>query len=258
MYRTGTPASREAFKKAAKDAGIPYDVALQMNHSGLLTPDVVKSLKNGLEGQDRVWNMGAMRGRVDDRAMSAAMDFLTAVHNFHVPTSSLASSVETGNVVNKLFYNLTSYSRAFALNVAFRTAANGRMSTMLGTFAAVMIGENIYQSVRDVAMGKSDPDKLQQQWNDDPAGYFLKKAVKSPWLGAHSTPAMAALDTVLGNNTMNTRGNTVMGPILQSGRQFSKMLYSNEKTGKRDYTFLESHAPLFNTWYSRLITGGLE
>ena len=253
-----TPASREAFKKAAKEAGIPYDVALQMNHSGLLTPDVVKSLKNGLEGQESVWNMGAMRGRVDDRAMSAAMDFLTAAHNFHVPTASLASSVETGNVVNKLFYNLTSYSRAFALNVAFRTAANGRLSTMLGTFAAVMIGENIYQSVRDVATGKSDPDKLQQQWNDDPAGYFLKKAVKSPWLGAHSTPAMAALDTVLGNNTMNTRGNTVMGPILQSGRQFSRMLYSNEKTGKRDYTFLESHAPLFNTWYSRLITGGLE
>lgn len=253
-----TPASRAAFKNAAEEAGIPYDVALQMNHSGLLTPDVVRSLRNGLEGQENVWSMGLMRGRVDDRTMGAVMDFLTAAHNYHVPTSSLASSVEAGSIFSKLYYNLTSYSRAFAMNVAFRTAANGRMATMMGTFAAVMIGENIYQTMREVSTGKTDPDKLQQQWNDDPAGFFLKRAAKTPWLGAHNTTAMAALDTITGNSTATMRGNTVLGPILQSANQFSKMLYTNEKTGKRDYRFLESHTPLINTWYSRLMIGGME
>jgi hypothetical protein len=253
-----TDAARARFKQLAQDAGIPWDVALQMNHAGLLTPDVVKNLKNGLAGQDKVFSLWTLRGRVDDKTMGAMLEFLTSAHNFHVPTSSLASSVEAGSAIEKMFYNLTSYSRAFATNVAFRTAANGRLSTIATTYAALMVGENIYQSVREIATGKTDSDTLEQRWNEDPAGYFLSRAVKTPWLGAHHTPALSLVDAVTGGGGQNMRGNNIFSPILQSGSQFSRMLYSDEKTGKRDFSFMQSHTPLLNTWYSRLMLGDLE
>jgi hypothetical protein len=183
------------------------------------------------------------------------MDYLTAAHNFHVPTASLASSVEAGSAIEKMFYNLTSYSRAFASGVAFQTAANGRFATMATTYASLMVGENIYQAVRDVALGRSTPDKLEQEWNDDPASFFLSRAVKTPWLGAHHSPAISFIESLTGGGGQSIRGNNIFGPIIQSGAQFSRTLFSNEKTGERDFKFFETHTPLINTWYSRLMMG---
>lgn len=250
-----TDSARRAFKQAAADSGLPHDVALQMNHSGLLVPDVIRNLRNGLAGQEQVFNLGALRGRVDDRTMGAMMDYLTAAHNFHVPTSSLASSVESRSAIDKMFYNLTSYSRSFATNVAFRTAANGRMATMLATFAAVMLGENIYQSVRGIATGKSDLDKMEQDWNDDPVKFVMGNAIKSPWLGAHHSSALSVVNSFSSDYGMSMRGNNIFGPMIQSFNQFNRVLFSDEKTGERDYSFFSSHTPLFNTWYSRLMLG---
>jgi hypothetical protein len=254
-----TPQAREAFKNASREARLPYDVALQMNHSGLLVPDVIRNLRNGLAGQEECWSMGMMRGRVDDRTMSSVMDYLTAAHNFHVPTSSLASSVESRSVWHKLVYNLTSYSRAFATNVAFRTVANGSYATMLSTIAAVMIGENIYQTSREAINGKKSIEDLEQEWEDNPAAFFLSRAAKSPWLGAHNSSALSVIDQLTGGSAgANMRGNSALAPIMQSYGQLNRLIFSNEKTGERDLKFLNTHTPLFNTWYSQLITGGLE
>jgi hypothetical protein len=254
-----TPQARAAFKNAAAEAGLPYDVALQMNHSGLLTPNAIRNLRNGLAGQEECWSMGMMRGRVDDQTMSAVMDYLTAAHNFHVPTASLASSVESRSVWHKLVYNLTSYSRAFALNVAYRTATNGSYATMLSTIAAVMIGENIYQATRETITGKKTVEDLEQEWEDNPSAFFVSRAVKSPWLGAHNSSALSVIDQIAGGSAgANMRGNSALAPIMQSFGQVNKLIFSDEKTGERDLKFLNTHTPLFNTWYSQLITGGLE
>jgi len=250
-----TDMARKAFKDACQEAGIPYDVAIQMNHAGILDSDVIAGLRNGLTGQQEVFSMGLMRGRVDDKTMSALMDFLTAAHNFHVPTSSLATSVAASSAIEKLFYNLTSYSRAFALNVAFRTAANGRLSTMLATYAALMIGENIYQGIRNIATGKTTPDKMNEEWSANPVGYFMANAVKTPWLGAHNTSALAAVESFTGTGGVSTRGNNIIGPITDSFRKFSKVLYSDDKTGERDWSFFQTYPPIMNAWYSRLMIG---
>lgn len=250
-----TDAARLAFKNACESAGIPYDVAIQMNHAGLLDSDVIAGIKNGLTGQDQVFNLSLMRGRVDDRTMGALMDFLTSAHNFHVPTSSLATSVAAGSAIEKLFYNLTSYSRAFSLNVAFRTAANGRLSTMLATYAALMVGENIYQGIRGIASGKTTPEKMDEEWSANPVGYFMANAIKTPWLGAHNTSALAAVESFTGAGNVSTRGNNIIGPLTDSFRKFSKVLYSDEKTGERDWSFFQTYPPVINAWYSRLMIG---
>lgn len=254
-----TPEARAAFRNACEQSNVPYDVAIQLNHSGLLDSEVLADLRLGLGGQEQVFSMGLMRGRVNDRTMGAMMDFLTSAHNFHVPTASLASSVESSSVFSKMFYNLTSYSRAFATNVAFRTAANGRFATMATTFAAVMVGENLYQSIRGIATGQTTPEKIEREWNDNPVGYFMAKAAKSPWLGAHNSIAMAGIDSLTGGTGATMRGNNIFGPLMQSGSQLHRAIFSDAKTGRRDMSFFQSHTPLFNTWYSRLLLGqGME
>ena len=250
-----TAQARAAFKQACDEAGIGEDVAIHLNHAGMLNEEVLSQLRIGLQGQDEVFEMGLMRGRVNDRAMGATMDFLTAAHGYHVPTASLAQSVEVRSAHEKMFYNLTSYSRAFATNVAFRTAANGRIGTMASTFAAVAIGENIYQTVRNIALGKETPEDISQQWGDNPVGYFMSKASKTPWLGAHNAMAMAAVDYSLGINGNSLRGNNIVGPMFDKYKQLSRMVFTDSETGERDYEFLQSTTPLYNTWYSRLMFG---
>lgn len=250
-----TADARAAFRSACDAAGIGEDVAIHLNHAGMLNEEVLSQLRLGLQGQDEVFEMGLMRGRVNDRAMGATMDFLTAAHGYHVPTASLAQSVEVRSAQEKMFYNLTSYSRAFATNVAFRTAANGRIGTMASTFAAVAIGENIYQTVRDMALGKTNPDDISEQWGDNPVGYFMSKASKTPWLGAHNAMAMAAVDYTLGINGNSLRGNNIVGPMFDNYKKLSKMVFTDSETGERDYEFLHSMTPLYNTWYSRLMFG---
>jgi hypothetical protein len=166
--------------------------------------------------------------------------------------------VESSNAISKLFYNLTSYSRAFSLNVGFRSAANSRMSSMMTTYAAVAIGENIYQTVRDIALGRAEMEDVENEWNEDPVKFFTKRAVKTPWLGAHNGLAMSALSSIgIGEHT-NVRGNGMMQPMIDAVNKASRMVYANEKTGERDFTFLQTYTPLVNTWWSRLMLGPLE
>lgn len=254
-----TPQARQAFKDACSQAGIPFDVAIQMNHAGLLKKNVTDNVRLALQGQDQVFSLVGLRNSLNDESFGAMVDFLTMAHNFHVPTSSIASSVEAGRATEKLFYLLTSYSRSFATNVAFRTAANGRFAAMMSTFAAVMIGENLYQGTRDVATGKKRVEDIEQEWEQNPAEFFMKRAIKSPWLGAHNSLALSVIGTMTGDPALGAaRGNNILGPILDSGQKFARMLYTNEKTGERDFSFLQTHTPIFNTWYSRLAVGAME
>ena len=254
-----TPESIARFRQACTEAGIPYDVAIRMNHAGLLDPNVVSRLRNALVDVQERFDLRDVIGRMDDRSFGSLMDFLTDAHNFHVPTSSLASSVESRSAIDKMFYNLTSYARAFSLNVAFRSAANARLSTMMSTYAAVAIGENIYQAVRDVAMGRSSPEDMEKEWNEDPTKFFLKRAVKTPWLGAHSSLAMSTLEYgITGSSTSQLRGNNLFGPMVDLLNKTSKAIYADEKTGERDMSVIRTYTPLLNTWYTRLMIGPLE
>lgn len=254
-----TPENIARFRQACTEAGIPYDVAIRMNHAGLLDPDVVSRLRNALTDTQERFDLRDVVNRMDDRSFGSLMDFLTDAHNFHVPTSSLASSVESRSAIDKMFYNLTSYARAFSLNVAFRSAANARLSTMMSTYAAVAIGENIYQSVRDVAMGRSSPEELEREWNEDPTKFFVKRAVKTPWLGAHSSLAMSTLEYgITGSSTSQLRGNNLFGPMVDLLNKTSKAIYADEKTGERDMSVIQTYTPLLNTWYTRLMIGPLE
>lgn len=254
-----SPESIARFRQACSEAGIPYDVALRLNHNGLLDPDVVSKLKDALTGLPERFDLASIRGRMDDRSFGAVMDFLTEAHNFHVPTSSLATAVESRSAIDKMFYNLTSFARAFSLNVAFRTAANGRLATMMSTFAAVAIGENIYQMTRDVAMGRTSTDDLAAEWEEDPTKFFLKRAVKTPWLGAQNSLAMSAIEyATTGSATSQLRGNNLVGPMVDLLGRTSKAVFADDITGERDMSVIQTYTPVLNTWYSRLMLGPLE
>lgn len=252
-----TPASIAAFKNAVQDAGLNVDTALQLNHAGLLNKSVIKELKEALEGvTDPVLNLSQMRTRLSDEAYGAVSTFLTAAHNYHVPTGSLAQSAPAASAIEKMYYALTNYARAFTINVGYRNMATGSMASVLSTVAAVMVGENLYQSTRDVALGRRTVDDIENSYRTNFIGEFTKNAARTPWMGAHNAQFMTVADELIGmNGAFAGRSGGSIGPILSAYRKTSKMVFENAETGERDYEFLQTYTPFVNAWYTRLMTG---
>lgn len=245
------------FKLECRAAGIPYDVAIQLNHNGMLTPQGTRNLQAALAGQDEVFNLHDIRGVMNDQAFAPLMDFMQAVHAHAVPVTSLASSVQAKGALEKYFYMLTSYSRSFATGVAFRTAANGSWQTAAAAFAAVAIGENIYQTLRSIAVEKKTPEQLQQEWQDNPTMYFLKNTVKSPYLGAHHSTALSILDGTSGGSLQtHARGGNIFSGALDAYTGVTKLVYGKGPVSSKVWDTFKTHTPIVNTWYSRLMLGG--
>jgi len=254
-----TPGARAAFKAAAAECNIPWEVAVRLNHRGVLRRGVIDSLETAIQGEGAVFRLNQIRGRLNDDAFSSVADFLTDAHNYHVPVQSLATSVAARGAIEKLYFNLTSYARGFALNVGFRNIAAASGTGMLATFATVAFGENLYQQARSMALGKKTWDEIQQEYEDNPTGTFFKNTLKSPWLGAHNTTALAAVDklTPLDLN-QGTRGNEMFGPLFSVYQSAAKSLNGPDKFGKSNHDFLKTYTPIINAWYSRLGIGLLE
>ena len=247
------------FKLECRAAGIPYDVALQLNHNGMLTPQGTRNLQAAIAGQDEVFNLHDIRGAMTDQSFAPLMDFMQAVHAHAVPVTSLASSVQAKGALEKYFYMLTSYSRSFATGVAFRTAANGSWQTTAAAFAAVAIGENIYQTLRSIAVEKKTPEQLQQEWQDNPTMYFLKNTVKSPYLGAHHSTALSILDGTSGGSLQtHARGGNIFSGALDAYTGVTKLVYGKGPVSAKAWDTFKTHTPIVNTWYSRLMLGPLE
>lgn len=248
-----TPANIARFKAAMAEAGLPWDVALRMNHSGLLNKTVIDELEGAIAGGHAAFDIHRIRDRVSDRTFGSVSAFMTDVHNFHVPVQSFATSVHAKSVWDKLAYMLTSYSRAFSLNVGMRSMTNAGAATVLSTFGAVMVGENIYQSIRSVLLGREEVEDVIDRYTNNPAGEFLTNAAKSPWLGSQNAVALHAASSVMGTNLGQGRGNGLISPAVQMYRGASKMIFANERTGERDFSAIKQYTPIVNSWWSHLL-----
>jgi hypothetical protein len=253
-------ASAARFSNLAKKAGIAPNVAIQLNHAGLLNKQVLNELTTALTGiTDPVMDLGLLRTRLSDEAYGAVANFLTAAHNFHVPTGSLAQSAPASSAIEKMFYALTNYARAFSINVGYRSFANGSMGTVLATTAAVMIGENLYQHSRDVITGKRSIQDIEDSYRTNFVGEFTKNAARTPWLGAHHSGFMSVVDELTGmNGSFSGRGGGTIGPLLSAYRKASKAMFENAETGERDYEFFRTYTPFINAWYTRMAGQALE
>ena len=254
-----TPQAIAAFKAACAAEDIAYDVAIQMNHTGLLAQGVTANIRNGLAGTDAVFNLNQIRAGMDDTAFSSVSDFLSAAHNYAVPTGSLATSVIARSAIERYFYMLSSYSRSFASGVAFRTAANGSFQAQATAFAAVAIGENIYQTLRSVAKGDSTIEDIQTEWSDNPTKYFLKNAIKSPYLGTHNSLAAGVLDAATGGNLgTHSRGGNIFSAVTDTVIGAGKLVYGEEPISEQTYSIVKAHTPILNSWYTRLAWNAVE
>lgn len=257
-----TPETARRFREAAARAGIDYDVALHMNHSGLLTREVVDQLQNALSlpgvAPSGVFELNRLQG-IGERAYMGLVSYLTDAHNFHVPTAGLAQSVPVSNALGKLYYQLTSYSRAFSTTIGMRGTVNMPLRAAALTFGAVMLGETLYQNSRDVAKGKKTWDDVMTEYDDNPTAFYFKNGLKSPWLGGHHSTYMSMVDAVtpgkLGFDS--TRGNSAFSTILSSYSQIARQV-SEKEPDEASFNILKSHTPVVNAWYSRLLMEGFK
>lgn len=252
-----TPETARRFREAAARAGLDYDVALRMNHSGLLTREVVDQLENALSlpgvAPSGVFELNRLQG-IGERAYMGLVSYLTDAHNFHVPTAGLAQSVPVSNALGKLYYQLTSYSRAFSTTIGMRGAINMPLTAAALTFGAVMLGETLYQNSRDVAKGKKTWDDVMTEYDDNPMAFYFKNGLKSPWLGGHHSTYMSAVDAVTPGKMGfdSTRGNSAFSTILSSYSQIARQV-SEKEPDEASFNILKSHTPVVNAWYSRLL-----
>ena len=251
-----TPEAIARFNRAADEAGIPRDLAIRLNNSGLLQKEVLDQLDNVLKGREgQVFMFRQMRDGMNDEGMTALMNFMQEVHNFAVPVQTLATTVASGDVTTKAFYMLTSYARAMSLNVAFRSAATGNLANTLSLFAFMAVGENLYQSIRSYAMGKKSIEDIEQEYRDNPAQAFFKNALKTPYLGAHTgsitgvVGSMTGLDTPLGG-----QGQGLLDPTIQLFKSAQSKLFSNEPLDDKTVSIIQNLSPGINAWYTRLMT----
>ena len=252
-----TPETARRFRDACSRAGISYDVALRMNHSGLLNREVVDQLENALSlpgvSPSGVFELNRLHG-LGDRAYMGLVSYLTDAHNFHVPTAGIAQSVPVANALGRLFFQLTSYSRSFATTIAMRGATNMPLQAAALTFGAVMLGETIYQNSRDVAKGKKTWDDVISDYETNPAAFYFKNGLKSPWLGGHHSTYMSMIDAFTPGdlNFDSTRGNSSISTILSTYNQTVGRFFK-EEPDEAMYNIVKGHTPVVNSWYSRLL-----
>jgi hypothetical protein len=252
-----TPETARRFRDACSRAGISYDVALRMNHSGLLNREVVDQLDNAFSlpgvSPSGVFELNRLHG-LGDRAYMGLVSYLTEAHNFHVPTAGIAQSVPVANALGRLFFQLTSYSRSFATTIAMRGATNMPLHAAALTFGAVMLGETIYQNSRDVAKGKKTWDDVISDYETNPAAFYFKNGLKSPWLGGHHSTYMSMVDAFTPGdlNFDSTRGNSSISTILSTYNQTVGRFFK-EEPDEAMYNIVKGHTPVVNSWYSRLL-----
>ena len=123
------------------------------------------------------------------------------------------------------------------------------------TFGAVMVGETLYQSSRDVAKGKKTWDDVISEYEENTAAFIMKNGLKSPWLGGHHSTYMSMVDAVTPGdlNFDSTRGNSAFSTILSTYNQTVGRL-GKEEPDEAAFNILKGHTPVVNAWYSRVLS----
>ena len=197
---------KKQFKELAKKAGFGrnWTLALRMQDSGLLDPNVINAIRDQANKQgamsSRILDMDAM---TKDAAKASflnreyAQDLDAAVTGMRV---FLEESIARNNVEprvldmklvdnsgwNRIMDVFLAWPRAFyAQKSALRPGAafQGGLGHLAGFYAGQALWDTMYTSLQGYARGE-DPDEMLHQVETDPVGFFMHKAARMPMLGA--------------------------------------------------------------------------
>ena len=198
----GLGQNKESFVRLAREAGFGGDwhLAVRMLRSGVTEHiDQILTLadKTGTS-KDRTFNFdaidrwisdgGSMRRDEYQAARQSLWNFLDdSVSRFMVEPRVLDMNLTENRAWNRFMDIFMSWPRAFAGQKGFGASKAGRQNIgighLVGFATAQIIWDSIYTTIQEIARGE-DPNKIQQQVEQDPVGWFMQKATRLPMTGA--------------------------------------------------------------------------
>ncbi|MEL6802191.1 MAG: hypothetical protein AAFO91_00220, partial [Bacteroidota bacterium] len=291
----GLGQNKESFVKLAREAGFGGDWHLA---SRLLRSQVTDNLDDILElanitgtSKDRTFDFdaidrwiaegGSSRREQYGPARAALWNFLDdSVSRFMVEPRVLDMNLTENRAWNRFMDIFLSWPRAFAGQKGLGASKGGRegigMGHLVGFATAQVIWDSIYTTVQEVARGE-DPNKIRQQVEQDPVGWFMQKATRLPMTGAlGSQVGSVAVDYVrnmaakmtdgdvgyLGSNsygidfTGSPAGGALKSTINAMGAGVSLMEdlalgTMSQQSAMRDFGQIMKLVPLFNSLYAK-------
>ncbi len=207
LDEAGGVADEKQFKELAKKAGFGrnWTLALAMQDHGLLDATSIGALRNFAEssGADTsriidldAWSDGNAKLAAGKSDASAADRSLQGVRAFiedriarnNVEPRVLDQRLTNNNGWNKIQEVFLSWPRAFYAQKSFVRGGNafkGGAGHLAAFYAGQAVWDAMYTTIQELARGE-DPDKIMAEVTADPVGWTMKKASRTPILGAWS------------------------------------------------------------------------
>ena len=207
LDEAGGVADEKQFKELAKKAGFGrnWTLALAMQDHGLLDASSIGALRSFAEssGADTsrvldldAWSDGNAKlaaGRSDasaaDRSLQGVRAFIEdRISRNNVEPRVLDQRLTNNNGWNKINEVFLSWPRAFYAQKSFVRGGNafkGGAAHIAAFYAGQAVWDAMYTTIQELARGE-DPDKIMAEVSADPVGWTMKKAARTPILGAWS------------------------------------------------------------------------
>ena len=246
--------SKAALKVIADKWGIDVQDLARMNHSGLLTKENADSLRRVLHGvvdDDELFDIYRVRNALGEGATNAVVDYMDEAAHVAVPTSRTSSAMTSrnNNWASRIFFMLTSYTRAFGTQNMIRLGAQTGKIQALGAFGTIYAGEVLYQHMREIYNGRDTVENIVHEWQTNPDKQMYKAASRIPFAGMYTSIGLNL--TVEDNQSKSFGGAKPAFDLIVKARDAGKSIISGKVD--KDAEALLEYLPVFNAWHTKSI-----
>ena len=246
--------TKAALKVIADKWGIDVHDLARMNHSGLLTKENADSLRRVLHGvvdDDELFDIYRVRNALGEGATNAVVDYMDEAAHVAVPTSRTSSAMtgRNNNWASRIFFMLTSYTRAFGTQNMIRLGAQTGKIQALGAFGTIYAGEVLYQHMREIYNGRDTVENIVHEWQTNPDKQMYKAASRIPFAGMYTSIGLNL--TVEDNQSKSFGGAKPAFDLIVKARDAGKSIISGKVD--KDAEALLEYLPVFNAWHTKSI-----
>lgn len=246
--------SKAALRVIADRWGIDVHDLARMNHSGLLTRENADSLRRVLHGvvdDDELFDIYRVRNALGEGATNAVVDYMEEAAHVAVPTSRTSSAMtgRNNNWASRVFFMLTSYTRAFGTQNMIRLGAQTGKIQALGAFGTIYAGEVLYQHMREIYNGRDTVENIVHEWQTNPDKQMYKAASRIPFAGMYTSIGLNL--TVEDNQSKSFGGAKPAFDLIVKARDAGRSIISGRVD--KDAVALLEYLPVYNAWHTKSI-----
>ncbi len=233
----------------------PFDL-VRMNQHGLFREGVADNMHaiiGAMNDPDELFDIMQMRGQLSDESMGSVMDYIDEITHAAVPTQRTSSAMTGRNTnwVHKLFYMLTSYTRAFGMQNMVRLGAQSSGIQAIGAMGLIYGGEVLYQTCRESLNNRTSIPQAYQNWKTNPHKEMYKVAGRIPFAGMYTSLGTWGLSWDVDSNQVKNVGGGVRPAIDLFNRVKGASRDAMHGRWDKDAEELTKLAPIYGSWQAK-------